>query len=241
MDPLATFAAAFQPAGSAAGGSTMRSELFCALSLSALLVACAHDKGPRAEHHPPQQPQAEAEAEHAQPAKAEHAHAQPAKAEHAQRQAAADRDHDGVDSDGDGHDKDRLDRDGDGRDKDRVAVPERNERDRARMATAGDELPRTDDTHRERAATNARAGTELNPLDQGSSEIDMGLTQRIRKAVMDDDSLSFKAKNVKIITRDGHVTLRGSVKTPEEKAAIGNSAVAAAGMAHVTNQIEIGE
>jgi osmotically-inducible protein OsmY len=46
---------------------------------------------------------------------------------------------------------------------------------------------------------------------------------------------------VKIITRDGHVTLRGSVKTPEEKAAIAKTATAAAGVAHVTNQIEIGE
>jgi hyperosmotically inducible protein len=207
----------------------MRSDLFCAFSLSALLVACAHDKGPRAEHHPPHQTQAEAE------------HAQRAQAEQPQRQAPADRDRDGVDSDGDGHDKDRLDRDGDGRNKDEVAVPERNERDRARMATAGDDLPRTDNTRRERNATGASEGTKLSPLDQGSSEIDMDLTQRIRKAVMDDDSLSFKAKNVQIITRDGHVTLRGSVKTPEEKAAIGNRAVAAAGLAHVTNQLEIGE
>lgn len=198
----------------------MRSDLFCAFSLSALLVACAHDKGNRAEHNPPHQ----------------------AQAEHTQRQAAAaDRDHDGVDSDGDGHDKDRIDRDGDGRDKDRVALPESSERERGRMATAGDELPRTDNTPRERDANKAPVGTELNPLDQGNSEIDIDLTQRIRKAVMADDTLSFKAKNVKIITRDGHVTLRGSVKTPEEKAAIGKSAVAAAGVAHVTNQIEIGE
>jgi hypothetical protein len=199
----------------------MRSDLFCAFSLSALLIGCAHDKGNRAEHIPPHEAQAEAE--------------------RAQRQAAADRDHDGVDSDGDGHDKDRIASDGDRRDKDGVALPERNERDRERMAAAGDGLPRTDDTRRERDATNAPEGTKLSPLDQGSSEIDMDLTQRIRKAVMDDDSLSFKAKNVKIITRDGHVTLRGSVKTPEEKAAIGKTATAAAGVAHVTNQIEIGE
>jgi len=208
----------------------MRSDLICTLSLSALLLACAHDKGSRSgEHHA--QAEARAETEH----------------------AAADNDRDGVDSDGDGRDRDGVarnapdrdhdgvDSDGDGRDQDRAAVPEHNEKDRARLATAGDELPRNERANRERAAAEPREGTELNALDQGNSEIDLDLTQRIRKAVMGDDTLSFKAKNVKIITRDGHVTLRGTVKTPEEKAAIGKTAIGAAGAAHVTNQIEVGE
>jgi hypothetical protein len=103
-----------------------------------------------------------------------------------------------------------------------VNEPARNEPERARTAA-------TDE------------GTELSPLDQGSSEIDIDLTQRIRKALMDDDTLSFKAKNAKVITRDGHVTLRGAVKTPAEKAAIGKAAVAVAGVARVTNQLEVRE
>lgn len=183
----------------------MRGNLFCTLSLSALLLACAHGKGTR-------------DAEGTGPR---------ADAQDAPRQAEAGRDDDGVDSDGDG------------RDRDRVALPERSEEERARMATAGDELPRSEERRRERAEE--RAGTELDALDQGNSEIDLDLTQRVRRAVMDDDSLSFKAKNVQIITRDGHVTLRGTVKTPEEKAAIGKAAIAAAGAAHVTNQLEVGE
>jgi hyperosmotically inducible protein len=202
----------------------MRSDLFSAVSLSALLLACAHDKGSRSEHA-----QAEARAQH---------------------HAASDQD--GVDSDGDGRDHDRVaqhedrdhdgvDSDGDGQDRDRVAVPERTEKDRGRLATAGDELPRNERANRENTAAEPREGTELNALDQGNSEIDIDLTQRIRKAVMDDDTLSFKAKNVKIITRDGHVTLRGEVKTAAEKAAIAKTAIGAAGVAHVTNQIEVRE
>jgi osmotically-inducible protein OsmY len=51
------------------------------------------------------------------------------------------------------------------------------------------------------------------PMNQGNGEVDIDLTQRIRKAVMANDSLSFTAKNAKIITRDGRVTLRGPVKS----------------------------
>jgi beta-glucanase (GH16 family) len=79
----------------------------------------------------------------------------------------------------------------------------------------------------------------LTALDQGNGEIDIDLTQRIRKAVMADDSLSFTAKNAKIITRDGHVTLRGTVKTGAEKDAIYKRAVETAGVGHVSNQLEI--
>lgn len=77
------------------------------------------------------------------------------------------------------------------------------------------------------------------PMDQGNGEIDIDLTQRIRKAVMADDSLSFTAKNAKIITRDGRVTLRGPVGSAAEKDAIYKCAVSAAGVGHVTNELEV--
>ena len=55
---------------------------------------------------------------------------------------------------------------------------------------------------------------------------------------MDDDSLSFTAKNVKIITQDGKVTLRGPVKSAQERSAIGVAAKKfAAG--RVDNQLEV--
>ncbi|HEX6244553.1 MAG TPA: BON domain-containing protein, partial [Polyangiales bacterium] len=84
-----------------------------------------------------------------------------------------------------------------------------------------------------------RDGSDITPMDQGNGEIDLDLTQRIRKSVVGDDSLSFGAKNIKIITRDGHVTLRGTVNTAAEKDTIYKTAVTHAGVGHVSNQLEV--
>ena len=56
---------------------------------------------------------------------------------------------------------------------------------------------------------------------------------------MHDDSLSMTAKNVKIITENGVVTLRGPVKSAEEKAKIAQLAQSAAGEAKIENQLEV--
>jgi osmotically-inducible protein OsmY len=87
--------------------------------------------------------------------------------------------------------------------------------------------------------TRDRSPNSVTPMDQGNGEVDLDLTQRIRKAVMADDSLSFTAKNAKIITRDGRVTLRGPVKSAAEKAAVRKAAVAAAGVGHVSDELEV--
>jgi len=85
-----------------------------------------------------------------------------------------------------------------------------------------------------------RSGDTKTSGDQSNSSADIKMTAAIRRAVMGDDSLSMAAKNVKIITADGVVTLRGPVKTAAEKAAIEKHAMAAAGgQAKVENQIEI--
>jgi len=63
--------------------------------------------------------------------------------------------------------------------------------------------------------------------------------QTIRKAVVDNDSLSTNAHNVKIITVDGAVTLRGPVKTAEEKATVEALAQKASGVKSVDNQLEV--
>jgi hyperosmotically inducible periplasmic protein len=86
-----------------------------------------------------------------------------------------------------------------------------------------------------------RGTAALTPIDQGSSEQDISITQRIRKEVVSDDSLSMSARNVKIITRNGHVTLRGTVKTRAERASIEQAARNAAGPQHVTNEIEVSD
>ena len=79
----------------------------------------------------------------------------------------------------------------------------------------------------------------LTPGDQSETPEDRKLTQTIRQAVMKDKSLTMTAKNVKIITAQGKVTLRGPVKSAEEKAKINDLAKAAAGEVPVDNQLEV--
>lgn len=84
-----------------------------------------------------------------------------------------------------------------------------------------------------------RNDSTLTPMDQGESDGDVKMTQDIRRAVMDNDQLSFSAKNVKIITRNGKVTLRGTVPTSRERTAIQDAAKALAGASAVDNQLEV--
>jgi osmotically-inducible protein OsmY len=79
----------------------------------------------------------------------------------------------------------------------------------------------------------------LTPGDQSETEEDRKMTQAIRQAVMKDDSLTMTAKNVKIITAQGKVTLRGPVNSAEEKTKINDLAKAAAGKVPVDNQLEV--
>jgi hyperosmotically inducible protein len=68
---------------------------------------------------------------------------------------------------------------------------------------------------------------------------DRAITQKIRKAVHDDTSLSTYAHNIKIITQDGKVTLRGPVRSEDEKNNLQAKAAAVAGKENVTNQLEV--
>ena len=74
--------------------------------------------------------------------------------------------------------------------------------------------------------------------DQGNSQADIETTAKIRRAVVADDSLSVSAKNVTIVTRDGKVTLRGGVRSMEEKTSVAAKAAAVAGSA-VDNQLTV--
>jgi hyperosmotically inducible protein len=75
--------------------------------------------------------------------------------------------------------------------------------------------------------------------DQAENEADRTISQSIRAAITADDSLSTNGKNVKIITSDGTVTLRGPVKSDKEKAEIEAKAKQIAGVKKVDNQLEI--
>ena len=105
------------------------------------------------------------------------------------------------------------------------------------VQVAGNEdRPDADDSGRN---VRDRDDRTLTPEDQGGSAADRAITQQIRKAVVADDGLSMNAKNVKIITVDGVVTLRGPVKFAAEKTRIASVAAEADGVKRVDNQIDV--
>ena len=76
------------------------------------------------------------------------------------------------------------------------------------------------------------------PMDQNENKVDIGITASIRKSVV-DTKMSTNAQNVKIMTQDGKVTLRGPVKTQEEKSRIEEIARNVAGVKAVDSQLEV--
>ena len=77
------------------------------------------------------------------------------------------------------------------------------------------------------------------PTDQGTSATDIAITRSIRQALMDGEGLSLDAKNIKVITLEGVVALRGQVVSEEERRQIGAVATETPGVVHVANLIEI--
>lgn len=74
---------------------------------------------------------------------------------------------------------------------------------------------------------------------QANAKPDVELARKIRRSVIDDHSLSMMAHNVKIVAANGNVTLRGPVKTEDEKNEIASKAQAIAGADKVDNQLEV--
>ena len=87
--------------------------------------------------------------------------------------------------------------------------------------------------------TRDRAPAAKTADQQGNSKADLDLTQKIRQAITEDKALSTYAHNVKVITLNGHVTLKGPVHTAEEKSALEAKAIEIAGAGKVTNQISV--
>jgi hyperosmotically inducible periplasmic protein len=86
-----------------------------------------------------------------------------------------------------------------------------------------------------------RSGETKTSGDQSNSSADTKITADIRRAIVKDSSLTMTAKNVKIITAGGVVTLRGPVTSAEEKTKIEQLAAAAASGTRIDNQLEIKE
>lgn len=108
-------------------------------------------------------------------------------------------------------------------------------------AAPSDYLPATDKSAADNSAQNVRDrdNNTMTPMDQSNKAEDVDLTRRVRQAVESDSELSTDAKNVKIITVDGVVWLRGPVKTANEKDTIARTARKIAGTRNVHDQLEV--
>jgi len=84
----------------------------------------------------------------------------------------------------------------------------------------------------------AQSSTREPTADQAKNDVsDRDIMQKIRKAIMADKSLSAEAHNVKVIARNGQVTLRGFVRSEEEKTVVAQKAAEVAGVSNVTNDL----
>ena len=104
--------------------------------------------------------------------------------------------------------------------------------------TADDEKTKADNTamnQRDRSGETTTSG------DQSNSPADLKVTQAIRSALMKDSELSTNAKNIKVVTANGQVTLRGPVNSPQEKTKINQIARSAAGEAEIVDQLDVKE
>jgi SH3 domain-containing YSC84-like protein 1 len=85
----------------------------------------------------------------------------------------------------------------------------------------------------------AASATTADQQENGKSDLE--LTASIRRSIVADGSLSTYAHNVKIVVQNGVATLKGPVRTAEEKTAIEAKAAAVVGQDHVVDQIEIAQ
>jgi osmotically-inducible protein OsmY len=76
---------------------------------------------------------------------------------------------------------------------------------------------------------------------QSQNPADREMAKKIRHSIMEDKNLSTYAHNIKVIVRDGSVTLKGPVKTADDKAAIEAKASAIAGVGKVENDLTIAQ
>jgi hyperosmotically inducible periplasmic protein len=74
---------------------------------------------------------------------------------------------------------------------------------------------------------------------QKENRSDRDITQQIRQAIMKDKSLSTYAHNVKIITQNGQVTLKGPVRSEDEKKTVEAKATEVAGESNVISELDI--
>ena len=102
--------------------------------------------------------------------------------------------------------------------------------------TANDQNAAPDNT---KVNTRDRDKNEMTADQQKENRSDRELARQVRRALVKDKSLSTYAHNVKVIARDGAVTLKGPVRSEEEKQAVEAKAVEVAGQGKVTDEISV--
>ena len=104
-------------------------------------------------------------------------------------------------------------------------------------AVQGQTTPNADNS---RMNARDKSGATRTPQDQAEgNEADRKLLAEVRRAVAGDKTLSTSAHNVKIVTKDGLVTLRGPVNSAEEKGKVARLAQQVSGVARVENQLDV--
>jgi hyperosmotically inducible protein len=84
-----------------------------------------------------------------------------------------------------------------------------------------------------------RSSETTKPTDQPNDQTDIKVAAAVRRAILNDKSLSTKAHNVKLVAANGVVTLRGPVANADEKTKVEGIAAAVAGVTHVDNQLDV--
>ncbi len=84
-----------------------------------------------------------------------------------------------------------------------------------------------------------KSGATKTPQDQSNRTQDRKLLASVRRAIVRDKTLSTKAHNVKVMVEGGVVTLRGPVKTAEEKAQVESVTKQVQGVSSIDNQLDV--
>jgi len=116
------------------------------------------------------------------------------------------------------------------------------------LSTPGSSQPESNTTEATDATTDAdntnrnekvTKNAEVTAQDQGNSQADIVLVAKVRRAILDDDSLSVNAENVKIVAKNGQVILKGPVKSATERTRLIQIANDIVGVDNVKNELEL--
>jgi hyperosmotically inducible protein len=102
--------------------------------------------------------------------------------------------------------------------------------------SAGQSAPASDNTKINERDRNPNQPTADQ---QPNNRSDRDITQQVRQAIIADKTFSTYAHNVKVITQNGQVTLKGPVRSDDEKRAVEAKAAAIAGDGKVTSELTV--